>query len=308
MGFPVIAKQKTNYGIPVMAGATRTPLLGEIEKNQYWAALKRCREFCVGDITRLYNAHYTAPRQIPMNRSMIPIPKPIPGRAAPRAKLASTIVLLRQRGGEPEILMGKRSARHDFMPSVYVFPGGRVDPCDSTAPALDRPNSRTREILEAAMTPTRARACVLAAVRETYEETSLVLGEKFESQPNAINDPSWKAFHTEGYLPSLANIELFGRAITPPHRDKRFDTWFFLARLNAEAAARPFKNSAELVDTGWFTFAQMKQLKMHRATEMMIEQLETYLEYDNPPPDIFFSRAIRGKFCFTRFPEHIKSS
>ena len=233
---------------------------------------------------------------------MIPIPKPIPGRIAPRPKLASTIVLLREVNGQSQILMGKRSARHDFMPSVYVFPGGRVDPCDSYAPALDHPNARTQEILEAAMTPARARACVLAAVRETYEETSLVLGEEYEDAPNAINDPSWKDFHKAGYLPSLSNIEVFGRAITPPHRNKRFDTWFFLARLDEQAAARPFQNSAELVDTGWFTFVQMKDLDMHRATQMMLEQLEIYLGYDNPPSDIFFSRAMRGAFSFTRFP------
>ena len=238
---------------------------------------------------------------------MIPIPKPIPGRVAPRAKLASTIVLLRERNGVREILMGKRSARHEFMPSVYVFPGGRVDPSDSYAPALGHLNTRTREILEAAMTPARAKACVLAAVRETYEETSLILGEKYEIAPRAINDPSWKAFHAEGYLPTLSNIELFGRAITPPHRDKRFDTWFFLARLNAEQASRPFANSAELVDTGWFSFAQIQELKMHRATQMMIGQLEDYLKHDNPPPDIFFSRAVRGKFSFTSFPEYNKS-
>ncbi len=234
---------------------------------------------------------------------MIPIPKPIPGRVAPRAKLASTIVLLRQRDGVDEILMGKRSARHDFMPSVYVFPGGRVDPSDSYAPALDHPNARTSEILEAAMAPARARACVMAAVRETYEETSLILGEKYETPPNAINDPSWKNFHAQGYLPCLDSIELFGRAITPPHRNKRFDTWFFLARLTGEAAARPHANSAELVDTNWFTFAQIKRLEMHRVTHMMLGQLKTYLGFDNPPPDIFFSRAVRRQFKFSRFPE-----
>ena len=233
---------------------------------------------------------------------MIQIPKPIPGRTAPRPKLASTIVLLREVDGAAQILMGKRSARHDFMPSVYVFPGGRVDPCDSYAPALDHPNSRTREILEAAMTPARARACVLAAVRETYEETSLVLGERYAAAPKAINDPSWRAFHDEGYLPRLSNIEVFGRSITPPHRDKRFDTWFFLARLDAKAAARPFQNSTELVDTGRFTFEQMQGLKMHRATLAMITQLEIYLGIDNPPNDIFFSRAVQGAFSFTRFP------
>lgn len=252
------------------------------------------------------NHNYTM-NERPLNTArMFSIPKPILGRVAPRSRLASTIVLLRERDGVREILMGKRSARHDFMPSVYVFPGGRVDRCDSYAPAIDNPNTRTRNILEAAMTPARAQACVLAAVRETYEETSLVLGDKFDTKPRAISDPSWKAFHAEGYLPTLSTIELFGRAITPPHRDKRFDTWFFLARLDAEAASRPFKNSAELVDTGWFSFDQMKTLKMHRATQMMIEQLEIYLEYDTPPADIFFSRAVHGKFSITRFPEHNK--
>jgi len=239
---------------------------------------------------------------------MSQIPKSIPGRIAPRPKLASTIVLLRERDGCAQILMGKRSARHDFMPSVYVFPGGRVDPCDSSAPALDRPNARTCQILEAAMTPVRARACVLAAVRETYEETSLILGEKYGQIPSAVNDPSWQKFHAEGYLPRLSTIEVFGRAITPPHRDKRFDTWFFLARLDAEAASRPFNNSAELIDTGWFSFEQMKNLDMHRATQMMLEQLEIYLGFDNPPPDVFFSRAEYGRYKFSQFPDHtIKS-
>jgi len=234
---------------------------------------------------------------------MIPIPKPISGRRAPRPKLASTIVLLREADGEQQILMGQRSSRHDFMPSVYVFPGGRVDPSDSFAPALDKPNSRTREILEAAMPPARAQACVLAAVRETFEETSLILGEK-STPPRAVNDKSWKDFHAKGYLPRLSNIELFGRAITPPHRDKRFDTWFFLARLTGEVASRPIRNSSELVDTGWFNFAQLAELKTHRATDMMIEQLKIYLDYDTPPPDVFFSLAPRGRFEFTRFPTH----
>lgn len=232
---------------------------------------------------------------------MIPIPKPVSGRIAPRPKLASTIVLIRENNGAVEILMGKRSPKHDFMPNVYVFPGGRVDPSDSFAPALDHPNPRTSVILEAAMSPARARACVLAAVRETFEETSLILGDKAQIR-SAINDPSWKNFHNQGYVPKLANIEVFGRAITPPHRDKRFDTWFFLTRLDADTANRPFKDSAELQDTNWFTLLQIKSLNMHRATQMMVEQLEKYLELDNPPFDVFFSRAIHGKVEFSRFP------
>ncbi|MEE9272931.1 MAG: NUDIX hydrolase [Robiginitomaculum sp.] len=233
---------------------------------------------------------------------MMELPKPVSGRMAPRPKLASTIVLLREHKNAPQILMGKRSKRHDFMPDVYVFPGGRVDPCDSYAPAHDHPNSRTRKILETAMLPARARACTLAAVRETFEETSLILGKRWAEKPKAINDASWKAFHGQGYLPNLFNIEVFGRAITPPHCDKRFDTWFFLVRLDAQTGARAFQNSAELVDTNWFTIAQIKELKTHRATDMMIGQLEIYLGYDTLPPDIFYSRAVRNKFKFSRFP------
>lgn len=49
-------------------------------------------------------------------------------KRAPRPRVASTIVLTHGPKENPRILMGQRSSRHDFMPSVYVFPGGRVDP------------------------------------------------------------------------------------------------------------------------------------------------------------------------------------
>ena len=41
-------------------------------------------------------------------------------------KDAASIVLVDSRGQEPRILMGKRAAKHKFMPNIYVFPGGRV--------------------------------------------------------------------------------------------------------------------------------------------------------------------------------------
>jgi 8-oxo-dGTP pyrophosphatase MutT (NUDIX family) len=233
----------------------------------------------------------------------VTLPPPEKGRIAPRPKLAATIVLLRERGGQTQILMGKRSARHDFMPSVYVFPGGRVDRADSIAPAANHISARTREILEAAMTPARARACVMAAVRETFEETSLVLGEKFERAPKAVNDPSWQDFHKLGYVPTLSDIEVFGRAITPPYRHKRFDTWFFVARLDDQVSNRHVKDSAELLDTNWFGFDEIDELETHRATQMMLAQLKIYLALDHPPRNVFFSRVHKRRFQFSRFPD-----
>ena len=230
-------------------------------------------------------------------------PKPISGRRSPRPKLASTIILVRDTEGEPEILMGKRSIKHDFMPSIFVFPGGRVDPSDTHAPSHDHINTRTRKILEAAMPPARARACVMAAVRETFEETSLVLGKPADQTHKAINDPSWQAFHASGHLPVLADIDLVGRAITPPHRNKRFDTWFFLAKLDTETAKRPISTSTELVELDWFTFDQIKDLETHRMTEIMVDIAQKHLETDHLPSRVFYSRAVQGRLQMTDFPE-----
>ena len=233
---------------------------------------------------------------------IVPIPERIKGRTAPKPKLAATIVLLRHDNGVPQILMGKRSKRHDFMPSVFVFPGGRVDRADSYAPAIDQPNPRTQFILEHALTPARAKACVLAAIRETFEETGLIIGAP--AKPRHISsNKSWAKFQSSGYLPKLSDIEVFGRAITPPFRNKRFDTWFFLKRMSKSEACCPFSDSQELLDIGWFSFEEIKDLPTHRATDMMIEQLKIYLDYDNPPNDIFMSKLVGRKFQFSRFPE-----
>lgn len=230
------------------------------------------------------------------------IPRSEHGRNAPRPKLASTIVLVRHVNGFAEILMGKRAIKHDFMPSIFVFPGGRVDPSDTYAPSHDHINTRTREILEAALPPARARACVMAAVRETFEETSLMLGAPFDTKPKSINDLSWKAFHATGHIPVLRDIAVMGRAITPPHRNKRFDTWFFLAKLDAETANRPISTSPELVELDWFSFEQIKALEMHRMTEMMIEITEKHLAADTLPQQVFYSRAVHGSLEFSQFP------
>ena len=133
---------------------------------------------------------------------------------AARPRIASTIVLTHGPKDNPRILMGQRSSKHDFMPSVYVFPGGRVDRGDSYVDYAGDLSPRTETIMEAAFTPRKARAVVLASVRETYEETSLLLGTPSKTGRNH-SDPSWDAFREAGLKPDLEGIEVFGRAVTP---------------------------------------------------------------------------------------------
>ena len=218
---------------------------------------------------------------------------------AARPKLASTIVLTHGPKDNPKILMGQRASRHDFMPSIFVFPGGRVDRGDSYAPFTGDFSMRTQRILEAAYAPRRARAIGLAAIRETYEETGLMLGVEKPFNRN-INNVSWDAFREAGIMPDLSGIEVFGRAVTPPHRHKRFDTWFFVKHLDGE---RPqAQDSAELLGVDWFSFEEIEDLKTHRATDMMLTVLKDYFKHPKPPSELFYSRWQGGKFALTYEP------
>src|SRR5262245_49719404 len=51
-----------------------------------------------------------------------------------RPKDAATLILVDRSGRVPKVLLGKRHARHKFMPGKFVFPGGRVDPGDKRMP------------------------------------------------------------------------------------------------------------------------------------------------------------------------------
>lgn len=219
---------------------------------------------------------------------------------APRPRLASTLVLTCGSGENLKILMGQRSKRHDFMPSVYVFPGGRVDRADSYAKYAGDLSARTERILEAAYNPRRARAVALASIRETWEETGLMLGAETTSNRN-LNHASYDAFREAGQLPDLTGVEVFGRAVTPPHRHKRFDAWFFIKHLG-DIQPPKIADSAELLNVGWFTFKEIQGLETQRATDMMLQVLESYLKADRPPENIFYSRAIGGKFKMLQFP------
>ena len=75
-----------------------------------------------------------------------------------RPKDAATLVLIKNSGAVPEVLLGQRHGGHAFMPNRYVFPGGRVDPSDSrVVPATSLTQDVARR-LEKNCSPARARA------------------------------------------------------------------------------------------------------------------------------------------------------
>jgi len=218
---------------------------------------------------------------------------------AARPRLASTIVLYTGSKENPKILMGQRSSRNDFMPSVFVFPGGRVDRADSYAAIGSDFSQRTARIMNSVYSPRKSRACLLAAIRETWEETGLMLGKPGKWNKN-VNNESWDAFRKAEILPDLSGIEVFGRAVTPPHRHKRYDTWFFIQKFDGNT--KDVGDSGELSNVGWYSRAEIQSLKMQRATTMMLTVLDDYLSESFPPPDIFYSRMQRSIYIQDRFP------
>ena len=115
-----------------------------------------------------------------------------PSRAV-RPRDAATLVLFRREAGRPKVLMGQRHRGHKFMPDAYVFPGGRVDRSDGYVPFARPLRPEVERKLSLTASPHRARALALAAVRETFEETGLILGEP-GGGPVRRSPKGWQAY------------------------------------------------------------------------------------------------------------------
>ena len=193
-----------------------------------------------------------------------------PGLRPMRPRLAASILLTRARPNGLEVLMGRRAAHHVFMPQKYVFPGGRVDRADATAPLAGDIPPVELETMCRILPERRARAAAVAAVRELAEETGLLIGRKCE---NRSRHPHWAPFKQAGAAPDISALSLIARAVTPPGRTRRFDTWFFAAPESALLDDRPAQPSDELEDVRWVTLDEARALDLPIITHVVIEEL-----------------------------------
>jgi 8-oxo-dGTP pyrophosphatase MutT (NUDIX family) len=132
---------------------------------------------------------------------------------------AATLIVVRDRDpGPPELLMVERAEGMAFAAGALVFPGGRIDEVDR-AFGID--------------------PAIVAAVRETVEETAIPVGlDPLPDAHAAIElQRSLVAEEPFGDLLSQAGLSIAPAALTPfarwvPkfHAVRRFDTLFFVAR------------------------------------------------------------------------------
>lgn len=183
---------------------------------------------------------------------------------------AACIVLTDTSDGEPRLLLGKRRATQVFLPNMWVFPGGRVDDEDRVlASTLDLPEGLPGR---AARVP-----FVVAAVRELYEEAGLLLGtDDQHSELAAGANGTARALSADRMRQACSILKPLARAITPPGRPRRFDTWFFLTcrTLTGETKAP----DGELLDLGWFTLNEARGLDLPTITRFIVEDVASSLK------------------------------
>ena len=108
-------------------------------------------------------------------------------------------------GATPKVLLGKRHHAHKFMPGKFVFPGGRLEPNDRLMPSATPLNPFTEQYLMRNVkrpSAARAKGLALAAIRETFEETGLILGAPLSNAAAAPELPEGIA--TTGISPADA--------------------------------------------------------------------------------------------------------
>lgn len=196
-----------------------------------------------------------------------------------RPRDAATLIIVRRGKNGGEVLMGERSAGHVFVPENYVFPGGRVDRSDAFVQPATPLRPEVLERLTRSATPRRAVALAMAAVRETFEETGLVLGRPLESpKPLKRTPKGWEDFLATGMAPALDGLTYVARAVTPTGRPRRFNARFFV--VDAEAISGDMADSHELLQLRWFTLPEARKLKIRPITELVLAEIEARLEAD----------------------------
>lgn len=211
-------------------------------------------------------------------------------KRAARPRDAATLLLIREQHGRPHVLMGQRSGGTSFMPHKVVFPGGRLDLGDhKITPHAPLPSKTVEKLVQdprgaRTITPEKAQALALAALRETFEETGLAAGINHDVPSIKTRSQSWATYLDAGVTPSLDQMTYIARAITPPYRPKRYDARFFMAPADVIAADcyDSLAGSGELLDLHWVALEEASKLDLPNITRMIVQIALDRMSLEDP--------------------------
>ncbi len=198
--------------------------------------------------------------------------------------------------------MLRRARTSGFVPGAYVFAGGRVDMADgdeaavATLTGLSAQAAADRLGLDVGASPSAA-AYYVAALREAFEETGLLVGNRPDGAPapSAGDDPEVERFRDRVLADEITfaqaldamdvvvdatAVEYVAHWITPVQEPRRYDTRFFAAKV--ETVQTVLLHPAEMTHSMWLTPAAA--LGMHREGDLpmvfpTIKTLESLLDF-----------------------------
>ncbi|QZY29356.1 NUDIX hydrolase [Nocardioides coralli] len=178
---------------------------------------------------------------------------------------AATVVLLRD-GTDPatgpEVYLLRRQTSMAFAGGMCVFPGGGVDPRDFDHAVAWAGPSPAEWAARLAVEEPMARALVCAAVRETFEESGVLLAGDRDAVVADTTGADWEDDRAALEARELSLTDFLDRRglvlrsdllgtwagwLTPVFEPKRYRTWFFVARLPEGQVTRDVSRESDAV-------------------------------------------------------------
>jgi 8-oxo-dGTP pyrophosphatase MutT (NUDIX family) len=215
-----------------------------------------------------------------------------------------------------EVLLVRRNSRAAFVPGAYVFPGGVVDAADASrdvrshliglAPARAAERLRLSEQLEQKSGSPAPIAYYVAALREAFEETGLLVALAADGGPpttSAVRSAREELLDDRASFAEvlarldcrldLGAVEYIAHWITPEGEPRRYDTRFFI--VTVPAGAEPIPDPREMTDALWIRPADAV-LRAREGTLPMIlptvRTLEALAEFESAQAAL---RAFAGR-------------
>jgi 8-oxo-dGTP pyrophosphatase MutT (NUDIX family) len=215
---------------------------------------------------------------------------------------ASTVVLMRAgpQGNDSgfEVLLVRRSSKSAFVPSAYVFPGGKVEPDDCLPEMANycRKKDLIKSIsfLDGVPSAQSALGILTAAIRETFEEAGILLARRENGNPASFDkniEGQLLSYRTdlnrsklkfldllkkENLVLAVERLHYFSRWITPELSPLRFDARFFIAEV--PEGQKAFHDGDEVTKHIWITPAQALQRYSQRKIYMVAPTVVTLEE------------------------------
>ena len=184
-------------------------------------------------------------------------------REAVEPRDAATVILMRASDAGPRVYYLRRQTTMAFAGGMCVYPGGGVDPRDFDAEVAWAGPSPAEWAERLGVEEERARALVCTAVRETFEESGVLLaGSSAEEVVPDTSGDDWEAdraalesrelamtdfLQRRGLVLRTDLLGAWGAWLTPAFEPRRFRTWFFVARLPEGQRTRDISRESDAV-------------------------------------------------------------